>query len=97
MGKLVDSKGPRPLLAIAFFSLFIGYSGIRHFYTTGLPEGATDLSGWIFAALMLCGFLTGIGANGGIMSAMNATAKSFPDRAVSKASFDGCLYEMYQY
>ncbi|KAK7689988.1 hypothetical protein QCA50_006630 [Cerrena zonata] len=93
MGKLVDAKGPRPLLAIAFFSLLIGYSGVRHFYARGLPEGTTDLSNWVFGTLMVCGFLTGIGANGGIMSAMNATAKSFPDRA--RATTTGLVLSMF--
>ncbi len=36
-----------------------------------------------FCALVVCSFLTGIGGNGGLASAMNATAKSFPDGAVS--------------
>ncbi|CAL1713245.1 unnamed protein product [Somion occarium] len=80
-GKLVDSKGPRILLVIGFASLLSGYLGIRYFFDAGLPEGMTDLTIAGFCALVLCGFMTGIGGNGGLASAMNATAKSFPDRA----------------
>ena len=81
-GKLVDAKGPRILLVIGFVFLLSGYLGIRHFYDAGLPEGVPDLSVFAFGALVLCGFMTGIGGNGGLASAMNATAKSWPDRAV---------------
>ncbi|GBE79045.1 predicted protein [Sparassis crispa] len=34
-----------------------------------------------FCLLVLFGFLSGLGGNGGLASAMNSTAKSFPDRA----------------
>lgn len=78
----MDTRGPRLLLALAFVTLLVGYNGIRHFYDAGLPDGAKDLSAWAFGTLVLCGFLTGIGGNGGLASAMNATAKSFPDGAV---------------
>lgn len=85
-GKLVDARGPRILLVIGFVSLLSGYMGIRHFYDAGLPEGVADLSSVAFGALVLCGFATGIGGNGGLASAMNVTAKSWPDRAVSDQS-----------
>lgn len=45
-----------------------------------------------FCALVVCSFLTGIGGNGGLASAMNATAKSFPDGAVSSSLFIFYLY-----
>ncbi|CAL1713241.1 unnamed protein product [Somion occarium] len=93
MGKLVDARGPRPLMVIAFFSLLVGYSGIRHFYVQGLPDGASGLSNWVFAALMACGFFTGVGGTGGIMSATNATAKSFPHRA--RATTTGLVFSMF--
>ena len=82
-GRIVDIKGPRPLLALAFVALLVGYNGIRYFYDAGLPADESDMSTIAFSILVLCGFLTGIGGNGGLVSAMNATAKSFPDRAVS--------------
>ncbi|KAK7689991.1 hypothetical protein QCA50_006633 [Cerrena zonata] len=80
-GKLVDAKGPRILLVIGFVFLLSGYLGIRHLYDVGLPEGVADLSTVAFGALVLCGFMTGIGGNGGLASSMNVTAKSWPDRA----------------
>lgn len=83
-GWIVDTRGPRPLLALAFVALLIGYNGIRHFYDAGLPTGATDISNLTLCALIVCGFLTGIGGNGGLTSAVNSTAKSFPDSLVSR-------------
>ena len=83
-GRIVDKKGPRVLLCIAFVCLIAGYSGIRWFYDTGLPEGTAELSTLGFCLLVVCGCLTGAGGNGGLASSMNATAKSFPDRLVSE-------------
>ena len=83
-GRIVDTRGPRILLVIAFVALLTGYNGIRWFYDMGLPPGATDLSTIGFCTLVLFGFLTGIGGNGGLASAMNSTAKSFPDGFVSR-------------
>ncbi|KAI0078268.1 MFS general substrate transporter [Panus rudis PR-1116 ss-1] len=74
-GKLVDARGPRVLLVIGFVSLLTGYLGIRHFYDTGKDAGLATL-----CVLIFCSFLTGIGGNGGLASAMNVTAKSWPDR-----------------
>ncbi|KAI0337334.1 MFS general substrate transporter [Trametopsis cervina] len=88
-GVIVDSRGPKPLLLLAFFSLLIGYNGMRHFFDAGLPEGATDISLLSFCALVVCGFLTGIGGNGGLASAMNSTAKSFPEG--SRATVTGLV------
>lgn len=81
-GRLVDTNGPRLLLAIAFISLLVGYNGVRHFYDAGLPAGTNSLSTLAFGTLAFCSFLTGIGGNGGLASAMNVTAKSFPDGLV---------------
>ncbi|KAI0959036.1 hypothetical protein AcW1_003984 [Taiwanofungus camphoratus] len=80
-GRIVDTRGPRILFLMAFVALVIGYSGVRHFYDTGLADGSADLSYFGFCTLVFFGFLTGIGGNGGLASAMNATAKSWPDRA----------------
>ena len=82
-GRLVDARGPRVLLTIAFVCLIAGYLGIRHFYDAGLPEGASELSTLSFCLLVVCGCLTGAGGNGGLASSLNANAKSWPDRLVS--------------
>lgn len=85
-GRIVDTRGPRILLALGFVSLLVGYNGIRWFYDKGLPQDATDLSSIAFCALVFFGFLTGIGGNGGLSSAMNSTARSFPDGLVSSGA-----------
>ncbi|EJF60064.1 MFS general substrate transporter [Dichomitus squalens LYAD-421 SS1] len=77
-GGIVDRKGPRIMMVIAFFALLAGYLGIRHFYDSGRPDGDT-ISLVSFWTLVFFGFLTGIGGNGGLVGAMNATAKSWPD------------------
>ncbi|OSD01957.1 MFS general substrate transporter [Trametes coccinea BRFM310] len=85
-GGIVDRRGPRMLMVMAFFSLLIGYLGIRHFFLNGLPDGTTELGLLPFCLLVLCGFLTGIGGNGGLVGSMNATAKSFPDKTRATAN-----------
>ena len=80
-GGIVDRKGPRIMMVIAFFSLLAGYLGIRHFYDGGLAEGE-GISILSFCSLVFFAFLTGIGGNGGLVGALNTTAKSWPDRAV---------------
>ncbi|TFK53323.1 MFS general substrate transporter [Heliocybe sulcata] len=76
-GHIVDARGPKLLLMVSFTFLLVGYMGIRHVYDAG--PGAYD--GLALALLVTCGFLTGSGGNAGLSSAMNATAKSFPDNA----------------
>jgi len=85
-GRIVDTRGPRGLLIMAFFALLIGYSGIRHYFDRGLPDGTSTLSLFDICALVFFGFLSGIGGNGGLASAMNSTAKSWPDRARATAN-----------
>jgi MFS family permease len=80
-GRIGDSRGPRPLLVGAFIFLLVGYSGIRSLFDAGLGE-AYELSQLRFVLLVMCSLFTGIGGNAGIMSAINATAKSFPDQIV---------------
>jgi len=82
LGKVVDARGPRLLLIGAFISLLSGYSGIRGIYDAGLGE-ATELSQVRFVLLTICSFITGVGGHAGMASAMNTTAKSFPDNFVS--------------
>ena len=80
-GRVGDSRGPRPLLVGAFVFLLTGYSGIRRLFDAGLGE-ANELSQLGLVLLVMCSLFTGIGGNAGMLSAINATAKSFPDRFV---------------
>ncbi|CAA7269647.1 unnamed protein product [Cyclocybe aegerita] len=88
-GRIVDTRGPRILLAFAFVFLLGGYSGMRHLYEQGLPKGIMTLSTTAFVALATFSFLTGAGGNGGLTSAVNSTAKTFPDKA--RASTTGLV------
>jgi MFS family permease len=89
-GRIADHRGPRILLAIGFVGLLVGYSGIRWAYDAGLPtiknpQGETitgSLPSSHLYLLILCGFLSGAGGNGGLVASVNTTAKSFPDSAV---------------
>lgn len=83
-GMIVDARGPRILLACACVLLFSGYSGIRHFYSSGAPS--PEALPWVYHALIFCNFLTGFGGDAGLVGSINATAKTFPDFAV-RASF----------
>ncbi|KAJ3854602.1 major facilitator superfamily domain-containing protein [Lentinula lateritia] len=80
LGKIVDSRGPKSLLLSGFVLLLAGYSGIRLVYDAGLPENVTALSTAMFALLIACSFMTGVGGNGGLCAAINTTAKTFPDK-----------------
>ena len=82
LGKIVDAKGPRPLLITAFILLLSGYSGIRGIFDAGLGE-EKELSTLRLIILVLCSFLSGVGGHAGMASAMNTTAKNFPDHMVS--------------
>ncbi|KAI9512757.1 MFS general substrate transporter [Russula earlei] len=77
-GKIADTKGPRSLLIVGFISLLSGYSGIHFIFDAGLGNAA-ELSRFRLAILILCSFITGIGANASMAAAMNTTAKNFPD------------------
>jgi len=57
--------------------------GMRHFYDTGLPEGVAKLPLLGIIVLSASSFLTGAGGSAGMASAVNSTAKTFPDQAVS--------------
>lgn len=67
---------------MGFFALLIGYLGIRHYYDRGLVDGSSTLSTFSIVLLAIFSFCTGIGGNGGLASAMNSTAKSWPDKMV---------------
>jgi len=81
LGRIVDAKGPRHLLIGAFILLLVGYSGIRYIYDNGTPSSGfiSPINFWL---LVVCAFMSGAGGYAGTTSAINATAKSFPDRAV---------------
>ena len=81
LGKIVDARGPRPLLIAAFILLLSGYSGIRGIFDAGIGEGK-DLSTLRLIILVLCSFFTGIGGHAGVLSALNTTVKNFPDHLV---------------
>ena len=69
----------------AFVVLLTGYSGIRAIFDAGLDDGA-ELSRLHLVILIFCSFITGVGGHAGMSSAMNTTAKSFPDSSVSFAT-----------
>ncbi|KAI5985529.1 major facilitator superfamily domain-containing protein [Pisolithus albus] len=83
-GRIVDSRGPRIPLIGAFLCFLAGYTGIKRMYDAGTDSG-TSISAAHFTLLVVCGLLTGLGANAGIASAINTTAKSFPASAFSLA------------
>ncbi|KAI6160927.1 major facilitator superfamily domain-containing protein [Pisolithus thermaeus] len=79
-GRIVDSRGPRIPLTTAFVCFLVGYAGMKRMYDEGTDSG-TSISPAHFALLVICSLLTGLGANAGLASAVNSTAKSFPEWA----------------
>ncbi|KIJ24619.1 hypothetical protein M422DRAFT_274545 [Sphaerobolus stellatus SS14] len=79
LGRIVDKRGPRPLLLSSFFLLLIGYTGLRSYFDAG-PIGDDKLPTASLIALSLFSYMTGVGGNCGLSAAVNSTAKSFPDR-----------------
>jgi hypothetical protein len=69
--------------------ILFGYGGIRAFYTGAITMSDSSVARFNgdVAALFFFSLCTGIAGNAGITSAMNAAAKSFPDRMVSSAIF----------
>jgi hypothetical protein len=88
-GRIVDTRGPRILQICAFILLLSGYSGIQYIFDSGVPSGATTISTFTFCLLVLCGYMTGSGGNGGLTSSVNSTARTFPDKAVSYPHLSG--------
>lgn len=86
-GRIVDTRGPRIPLIGAFFLLPTGYYGIKMFFDAGIPEGATTMPMFSFILLVLCSLFTGSGGFGGFTSAVNSTAKTFPDKTVRSEYF----------
>ncbi|GLB33203.1 putative MFS general substrate transporter [Lyophyllum shimeji] len=85
-GRIADLHGPRLPLASAFSLLLAGYSGIRFIYDAGVPASSTAIPSFSFCALVLCSFMTGVGSNAGLNSAVNSTTKTFPDKARATAT-----------
>lgn len=85
-GKIVDARGPKSLLISAFTLLMGGYMGIRYLYDAGLPAGKTSLSTFGVVVLVMFSYMTGAGGNAGLVSSVNSTAKTFPDKAVRRNS-----------
>ena len=91
-GKLVDARGPRLSLIIAFFTLSIGYLGTRMIFNAGLQQDQERASTTTIALLVICGLLTGNGGSGGLASSLNAVAKSFPEHVVSARAIKSALH-----
>lgn len=84
-GKLADSRGPRVSLALSFFLLLIGYLGIKTVYDASEDNTEPAGSGKLFT-LILFELISGIGGMAGYCAALNAVAKSFPNKIVSSNS-----------
>lgn len=65
------------LLIIGLFLLFVGYTGIKHYFDAAAPLSTLQL-----CILVMFSFFTGAGGSAGVTAAVNATAKSFPDLMV---------------
>ena len=67
----------------AILLLLTGYYGIRHIYDLGLSCDQLSIPYTTFILLVLFRFAMGSRSNVGFASAVNSTAKSFPDTAVN--------------
>ncbi|GAA5827505.1 hypothetical protein JCM5353_002743 [Sporobolomyces roseus] len=85
IGRIVDRRGPRPLMIFAAFALTIGYLIIRALYLGGHAHsslfGFFGVPGLVFAEL-----LTGMGSTAGLSSAGNTVAKSYKKRRAAALS-----------
>lgn len=86
VGRIVDARGPRYVLVAACLLLLVGYSVIRAIYDNGAPSSGS-ISIFTFGLLVFSSFMTGAGGSGGLTSSINATVKSFPERAVSQTVY----------
>jgi len=55
---------------------------MRVIYDGGIPKSSDSLPGILFGLLIVFSFMTGMGGNAGLASAINSTAKTFPDTVV---------------
>jgi len=65
---------------------------MRYLYDAGLSPGVEALSTLGFCVLVFFSYMTGTGGNGGLISSVNSTAKTFPDKAVSKGLYGVIIY-----
>jgi hypothetical protein len=85
-GRTVDSRGPRIPLGSAFLLLLTGYSGIRIIFDSGIPSGTHTISTFTACVPVACAYMIGSAGHAGLTSAINATTKTFPDKAVCNAA-----------
>lgn len=67
---------------MCFILLLTGYMGLKVFYDNGAVGDSLPVSSLIF--LSAFSYMTGAGGNCGLTAGANSTAKSFPERMVSK-------------
>ncbi|KAK6904259.1 hypothetical protein I203_107775 [Kwoniella mangroviensis CBS 8507] len=88
-GKIVDSRGQRIPLLVGGTCCLIGYTTVHAFFTGTISlrsSSSSEISQFRLFILELAMFLTGCGGSSGLTSAVNATAKSFPDSTRASAS-----------
>lgn len=78
LGRIVDKRGPKPLLIASFLLLLVGYSGLWRNYNAG-PSTDDHLPFSTLLALSIFSYMTGAGGNCGLTASVNTTAKSFPE------------------
>ncbi|RSH79161.1 uncharacterized protein EHS24_001199 [Apiotrichum porosum] len=91
-GLVVDRRGPQLPLLCASVLNFVGYTAVRAFYNGILPiRSAPDQPAArpLIFLLALFMFMTGSAGSAGLTAAMNAVAKSYPDR--SRAAYTGAV------
>ncbi|KAG6918742.1 hypothetical protein DXG01_011933 [Tephrocybe rancida] len=86
LGRIIDRRGPRILLALAFVMHLGGYSGMKSIFDSGVPGTSSSISTLTFCTLVLCSYMTGVGGNAALTSAINTVAKTFPDKARATAT-----------
>lgn len=79
LGRLADSRGPRPGLALGFVLLLTGYLGTKAVYDSP-KNSAEPAGGGTLLILILFQLFSGIGSEAGYCGALNVVMKSFPDR-----------------
>lgn len=78
LGKLADSRGPRPGLALGFTLLLTGYLGVRGVYDAS-KNNTEPARGETSFVLVLFELFIGIGSEASCSGVLNATMKSFPE------------------
>ncbi|KAF9062604.1 major facilitator superfamily domain-containing protein [Rhodocollybia butyracea] len=78
-GITADKVGPQLNLFPGFCFLLAGYSGIRIIYDNGISASESSASTSVILLLVFFTLMTGVGSAGGYTTALNVTARSFPD------------------